>query len=262
MPSQSVEARRAKILQKLNDQEKVYVHELAIEFRVTTETIRRDLDILDQEGSLKKIFGGAIKRKDNRLELYHEDRSSHHKKEKAAIAKAASSFIEDGDILAIQGGSTTEELIPYLLPHHHLTVITNSLPIAYTLLAHQKSGDFDGQLLLLGGEVRTASMASSGYFAEDMLSKLSFNKVFLSCAGLTRDGVSTYLSEHIRLSQMLIRKSALAILMADSSKINTQSLYTFAPLSSISTVISNAEMPSHWKDTDPLSTLEWIVART
>lgn len=261
MANQTVESRRRQILEKLNETDKIYVTDLADEFKVTTETIRRDLDYLDQAGELKKIFGGAIKRKDNSLELRHAARMFHHKNEKLAIAKYAAQFIEDNDAIAIQGGSTTEQLIPYLLHKKNLTVITNSLPIAYSILAHQEAGDFNGRILLLGGEVRTASMASCGYFVEAMLSKLSFNKVFLSCAGFTKDGISTYMYEHIRMSQMLIENADVSILMADSSKLNVQSLYTFAPLSSVTTVISDASMPKQWNESGELSALEWIVAQ-
>jgi DeoR/GlpR family transcriptional regulator of sugar metabolism len=67
-----------------------------------------------------------------------------------------------------------------------LTIVTNSLPIAFGLLHYKEEGHFDGRVVLLGGETRSASMSVSGFFAEDMLSKISFNKAFFPAAVLLR----------------------------------------------------------------------------
>lgn len=258
MSSSTMNIRRQKILNELNIHDKIYVNTLARELHVTTETIRRDLDYLDANHQLKKIFGGAVKVKNNRIELIYQQRLNYHLEVKQKIACIAAGLIEDDDTIAIQGGSTTQQLIPYLIKKNNLTLITNSLPISTSLLQYQEAGKFNGRLIFLGGEIHTATMASSGYFAENMLSNLSFNKAIFSCGGFTPSNISTYLAEHIRLSQILIEKSDINILLADSSKMNVNYLYKFADFQNINTIVTDCPMPKQWADSIDTSHLDWI----
>lgn len=260
MSNETVEKRREKILEKLNNNNKVYVKSMAEEFDVATETIRRDLDYLDKHKKLSKIFGGAVKIKTNRLELIHSERELVHQEGKQKIAATAADLIEDNDTIALQGGSTIEQLVPYLLGKRNLTVVTNSLPITYALLNKKEAGSFDGRIVMLGGETSYSSMSTNGFFAEDMLAKINFNKAFFSCAGFTPTSISTYLYEHIALSKLLIEKSALNILLADASKININHLYEFASLDEIDIVVCDAPMPVKWQKETNLSRLQWLTA--
>ncbi len=260
MSNESVEIRRKKILKKLNSENKVYVKALAEEFNVSMETIRRDLDCLDEERQLKKIFGGAVKLKNNHLEALHKERGLYNSEIKQKIALAASELVEDDDTIAILGGSTTEQMVPYLAEKNNLTIVTNSLPIAFGLLHYKEEGRFDGRIVLLGGETSSASMSTSGFFAEDMLLKLSFNKAFFSCAGFAPDNISTYLYEHIKLSKILIGKSDSNVLLADSSKMNVNHLYSFTSLRDINVVVCDSPIPDQWVNEIDLNQLQWIVA--
>lgn len=116
-------------------------------------------------------------------------------------------------------------------------------------------------MVLVGGETNAASMSTSGFFAEDMLTKLSVNKAFLSCAGFSPANISTFMEEHIQLSRLLIEKSDLRILVADSSKMNVNHLYKFATLKDFDMVVCDHEMPDEWiKDID-LDQLQWMAAK-
>jgi DeoR/GlpR family transcriptional regulator of sugar metabolism len=260
MSNESVEIRRKKIIERLNSEDKVYVKALAEEFSVAMETIRRDLDYLDGERQLKKIFGGAVKLKNNRLELLHKERGLYNLEIKQKIALTASELIEDDDTIAILGGSTTEQMTPYLTDKRNLTIVTNSLPIAFGLLHYEEEGRFDGRVVLLGGETSSASMSASGYFTEEMLSKLSFNRAFFSCGGFAPDSISTYLYEHIKLSKILIEKSDLNVLLADTSKMNVNHLYSFASLRDINVVVCDSAIPEQWVNEIDLYQLQWLVA--
>ena len=258
MPNVSKNIRRKKILDKLNIYDKIYVTALAEELQVTTETIRRDLDYLDSNRLLKKVFGGAVKLKDTNLELSYEKRSKYKSEEKRLIASNAAEMIDDNDSVAILGGSTTEQMVPFLLKKNNLTVITNSITIANKLTIYQGTSQFNGQILLLGGKTNPSTMAASGYFTEQFLSSLSFNKAFLSCGGFSFDSISTYMAEHIRLSQILLEKADVSILLADSSKLNVKNLYKFANLKDIDVLVTNVEMPKEWNRYSNDLHLDWI----
>lgn len=259
MPYESIEQRRQKILDELNVKNKVYVKKLAQEFGVSMETVRRDLDYLAANNQLHKIFGGAIKIKNTRLELLYNERAVYNLASKKSIAATAANLVEDNDTIALLGGSTTEQMTPYLLMKKHLFVITNSLPIALGLLNGKKEGTFDGKVIVVGGETNAASMSASGFFAEDMLAKLSVNKCFLSCAGFSPENISTFMAEHIRLSELLLEKSDLRILVADSTKMNVHHLYQFATLKEFDIVVCDHDMPIEWRnDIDP-DELQWLT---
>ncbi|HWR06210.1 DeoR/GlpR family DNA-binding transcription regulator [Sporomusa sp.] len=258
---ESIEQRRQKILDELNVKDKVYVKTLAQKFDVSMETIRRDLDYLATNNQLTKIFGGAIKVKNTRLELLYNERAVYNLQSKKIIAAAAANFIEDNDTIALLGGSTLEQMTPHLLTKKNLFVVTNSLPISFGLLNYRKEGAFDGRVIVIGGETNAASMATSGFFAEDMLTQLSVNKAFLSCAGFSPSNISTFMEEHIRLSKLLVEKSDLSILVADSSKLNVHHLYNFATLKDFDMVVCDHGIPDEWINDIDSDQLQWLTAK-
>jgi Transcriptional regulators of sugar metabolism len=258
---ESIEQRRQKILDELNVKNKVYVKTLAQKFGVSMETIRRDLDYLATNNHLTKIFGGAIKVKNTHLELLYNERAVYNLDIKKQIAATAANLIENNDTIALLGGSTTEQITQHLLMKKNLFVITNSLPISFGLLNCKKEGTFDGRVVLVGGETNAVSMATSGFFAENMLAKLSVNKAFLSCAGFSPANISTFMEEHIQLSKLLIEKSDLSILVADSSKMNVNHLYNFATLKDFDMVVCDREMPDEWINEIDLDQLQWVTAK-
>jgi DeoR family fructose operon transcriptional repressor len=261
MVYESIEQRRQKILDELNVKNKVYVKTLAQEFGVSMETIRRDLDYLAANNQLNKTFGGAIKVKNTRLELLYNERAVYNLQVKQLIAATAANLIQDNDTIALLGGSTTEQMAQHFLMKKNLFVITNSLPISLGLLNCRKEGTFDGRVIVVGGETNTASMSTSGFFAEDMLGKLSVNKAFLSCGGFSPANISTFMEEHIQLSKLLIQKSDLSILVADSTKMNIHHLYNFASLKDIDMVVCDQEIPDEWIDDIDSEQLQWLTAK-
>lgn len=256
----TVEERRNKILEELKFKDKLYVKVLAEQFGVAMETIRRDLDALAAEKKIKKIFGGAIKVKSTPFELLYNERALYNLEAKQAIAAEAAKLIEDSDALALLGGSTVEQMLQPLLAKRGLFVVTNSLPLAFALLQCRKEGTFDGRVVMIGGEATSASMATSGFFAEEMLTKIAVNKAFISCAGFAPQNVSTLIEENIRLSKILIEKSAMRILMADSTKMNVDYLYHFATLRDFDIVVCDQPMPAEWVSEVDSDCLQWLTA--
>jgi DeoR/GlpR family transcriptional regulator of sugar metabolism len=118
--SLTYEDRRSTILQRLNTEGKVQVHHLSQLFNVSTETIRRDLDRLEKEGKLRKVYGGAVKIRMELVEPPFLKRTQMRKEEKAAIGKLAASLVEDNETIMLDNGTTTIEILPHLKDRHNL----------------------------------------------------------------------------------------------------------------------------------------------
>ncbi|MGO4373559.1 DeoR/GlpR family DNA-binding transcription regulator, partial [Paenibacillus sp. MCAF20] len=112
--SLTYEDRRMTILNHLEMEGKVQVHHLSEQLSVSTETVRRDLDRLEKEGKLRKVYGGAVKMRIELVEPPFLKRTQMMKAEKAAIGKLAASLIEVGETIMVDHGTTTIEILPYL----------------------------------------------------------------------------------------------------------------------------------------------------
>lgn len=210
--------RRNKILELLNRRSSVTVAELTALFQVSLETIRRDLEYLEQQGALKRVHGGALSM--NRMQNYTglSVRSTEHQTEKRQIARAALSHIHEGERIALDAGSTTNELAHLLCDSfQELTIVTASLPI-FEILS-EKPGF---QVILTGGFYLPGEKAFYGHLALDTIRQLHVSVFFHAPSALS---LSFGLSEHIRelaeIQRALIASADRVIVLADSSKFET-----------------------------------------
>ena len=166
--------RRNKILELLSRRSSVTVTELTGLFQVSLETIRRDLEYLEQQGALKRVHGGALSM--NRMQSYTglSERSTEHQPEKRQIARAALSHIHEGERIALDAGSTTSELAHLLCDSfQELTIVTASLPI-FEILS-EKPGF---QVILTGGFYLPGEKAFYGHLALDTIRQLPVSAFF------------------------------------------------------------------------------------
>ena len=125
--------RRRKIISRLSSSGKVIVSELAKEFEVTEETIRRDLDKLDKEGIASKTYGGAVSKNISALDLPYNVREGVNVEQKEKIAEKLAEHIRDGERLMVDSSSTALYLIKKLKDKKDLTIITNSVKVLLEL---------------------------------------------------------------------------------------------------------------------------------
>ena len=155
--------RREKIIALLNRDGMVKANELVEQYGVSMETIRRDLEYLEKRGLVDRVYGGAILRKKRGVEPKIEKRQLEHYEEKKAIGQRAVDLVEDGEVIAIDLGTTTREFARALVgKKRRLTVITNSIPIALDL-----SVDENIRVIMVGGEVRKNELSVSGNIADE-----------------------------------------------------------------------------------------------
>jgi DeoR/GlpR family transcriptional regulator of sugar metabolism len=242
------EERKNKILDLLSEKGKVKAGELSLRFDVTTETIRRDLDELEQENKLKKVYGGAIKVKAE-IELPYYERQFMHSEAKSQIGLLAAGLIEDQDVIAIDEGSTTLQILHHLANKQNLTIMTCSISAMLLLVEYQKKGTFHGKIILIGGEVNSQHLRITGPIAENMMDNYFVNKAFISVDGISPNyGITSYDTDRAMFSRKLIKCSQQAIVVADSAKLSLRNVARIAGLNEIETIVCNEQPPEDWND--------------
>jgi DeoR family transcriptional regulator, fructose operon transcriptional repressor len=183
------------------------------ELKVSAATIRRDLDELERAGAIQRVHGGAVNVEGRLEEPLFEDKSGLAVLEKRRIAKAALSFIEPGDTIYLDGGSTVLELARLLRDRSNLTVLTSSLHAAIELSGRGP------RLLLIGGELRRLSQSLVGPLTRLTLKELHLDKAFMGTMGFSlKEGLTTTDSNEAFTKELVLGQARQVIVMADGSK--------------------------------------------
>lgn len=239
LPTGSSRAARLEyILQLISKGRFVSLRDITERFDVNIQTARRDVVYLASRQKLTKVHGGAISREDPDL-LSVEARLNVHDAEKRRIAGIAARYIDDGDVVFLDGGSTTAFLAPLLLgrPIH---VITNAISLMTTLKAGWPSLD----VIVTGGYYYPKSELLLGPSAVQSLQHLQINKAFLSAAGVTADGVFNTNMLVADLEKAVIAQAMETYLLADSSKLGRTSLTRVCGLDAITALVTTGPVPA------------------
>ena len=236
--NKSTVSRRAGILDELESKGQVNVVELSKMFDISEVTIRNDLSHLEKQNMLIRARGGAIKMKFYRMGIDPSisDKQKEYQKEKQKIAKAALKFIEDGDTIVLDSGTTTTEIAKNLGQFKNLTIITNALNIAIIL------SEYEGfNVFMPGGILRKKSLSLVGVLADENFMKFSCDKLFLGVDGFdTTHGLSTPNTEEAHLNQIMINVAKKAIVVTDSRKFLRRRFAFICLLNNIDVVITDS----------------------
>jgi DeoR family transcriptional regulator, fructose operon transcriptional repressor len=236
------EERQEAIASLVMAQGRASVAELAQAYDVTTETVRRDLAILDKAGVLRRVHGGAVPvRSLHLVEPGVGEREATRAGYKDAIAEAATEFFPLGGASVLLDAGTTTARIAALLPaDRELVVVTNSVPIAARLAAMPSVS-----LQLLGGRVRGLTQAAVGEQALRMLDTLRVDIAFIGTNAISiRHGLSTPDSDEAAVKRAMVKAANYVVVAADSSKVGREDFVSFAPISSVDTLITDSEISS------------------
>ena len=170
--------RRREILARLAVEGKVIVSELARDFEVTEETIRRDLERLDKEGLVSKTYGGAVSKHNTALDLPYNIREGVNVFQKQKISDEVAALVNDGERIMLDSSSTALYIVKKLKNKKNLTIITNSVKI---LLELSDKPDFT--VLCTGGSLKEGSLSLTGSSAEKMISSYHVDFAICSCKG-------------------------------------------------------------------------------
>ncbi|ANE46225.1 cytochrome C [Paenibacillus swuensis] len=255
------EERKGIILDLINNAGKVRTNDLVDRLQVSSETIRRYLEELEEENRLKRVYGGAVKMTLEREELPHLKREVLRADEKKRIGRVAAGLVQDHDVIVIDDGSTSLQMIPYLIYKKNLTIITNSIPGLNLLIDYQNKEIFAGDIFFVGGRVDSRHYRISGSIAEQIMQNFYVNKAFISIDGmLPVQGITSYDADRAMLARKFMQNSKESIVLTDSSKIGNSTLYKIADLNEIDRIICEQPVPREWADLMNKHDLEWIAA--
>lgn len=238
------EERRRQIASLTAVEGRVNVTELASRFDVTAETIRRDLAVLDREGVVHRVHGGAVATQSfQTAEFTLDARFRSAPTAKSAIARAALAFLpEKNGGLFLDSGTTIGTLANLITEQpnaRRLSAVTNSLPIALNL-AHK--GLLEVQLL--GGSVRAITQAVVGDTALRTLALMRADVAFIGTNALTLDhGLSTADSQEAAIKTAMVTNAHKVVVLCDSTKIGNDYLVSFAAIEDIDVIITDSSAP-------------------
>ena len=226
--------RRHRILERLSVQGRVLASDLVAEFDVSPDTVRRDLRELDQAGALRRVHGGALPRRGDSDPL--PVRARRAPEAKASIARRAARLVSDGQVVLLDGGTTTLEVARALPEQLRATVVTNSLPIALALADH--SGV---DVIVVGGNLRARSSVTVGAASVAALRDVRADVLFLGVCGLHPEiGISVTDPEEREGKRAMIAGAAEVVGLADHDKLGTALPFVVAPLSDLTTLVTDA----------------------
>jgi len=231
------EERMRGIMKILGKENRVLIADLCKTFNTTAVTIRKDLDILESEGALKRTHGGAILYKPLFHGLALNEKEKLNSEEKERIANEAIKLISEGDVIILDSGSTTTQLARKMKNLKGITVITNAVNIALEL------ANSEFEIILTGGALQKNSSTLVGPFAEDALRKISADKLFHGVDGVDYEiGLTTPDITEANTSRIMMQRAGENILLVDSSKFGRRSLGVICQIKEIDKIITTKEM--------------------
>lgn len=204
--------RKQVILDTIKEQQFVRLEDLVDLLHSSESTVRRDLDELELAGKLRRVHGGAESLPNLQEEESIVQKSVKNVQEKRQIAQKAASLIEDGDVVFLDAGTTTELLIDYLSAKG-LTIVTNSVHHAVKLV------DKGFYTIIIGGKVKGSTDASIGAVALEQIRQLHFTKAFLGMNGVDTNDYTTPDVEEAAIKRTVLHNASQAYVLVDPSKL-------------------------------------------
>lgn len=233
------EERHRHIADTITADGRVSVADLARRFAVTSETVRRDLDALEQRGELRRVHGGAVATsRTSVVEQSLTDRQVQRADAKLAIARVALRMVPATGSVYVDSGTTTGALADLLAQQGSvapLTVITHAVPVAAAL--YQAPGI---ELHVVGGRVRGITSAAVGAGTVAQLADLRPDVAFVGTNGLSAEfGLSTPDELEAAVKQAIVRAARRTVVLADLAKLGEETLHRFAALGEIDTLVTD-----------------------
>lgn len=236
--------RRNEILAKLSVDGKVIVSDLSREFNVTEETIRRDLEKLDNDGLAKKTYGGAVRNENFNVDVPYNVRKQTNVEGKKKIAALIGEMIEDGDYLALDASTTALYVVKNIIQKKKITVITNSIEILLEL-----SNKSDWNVMSTGGVLKEGGLSLLGYQAERMVRNFHVDIAVCSCKGIDfKMGITDSNERDAEIKKAFFDSAKRKILAVDNTKFGRQSFVQVSDLETVDMVVTDREPNEEWKE--------------
>jgi DeoR family fructose operon transcriptional repressor len=234
--------RRKKILNAINQAGSLSVIELSEKLAISPATIRRDLHDIAAEGLLLRTHGGAMKVENPILTGFSEKTGSNEDK-KEQIGRYAAEYVQDGDTIFMDCGSTVFKMCKYLKTKNNIRVITNSLPVLAALIDSPAI-----QINLIGGELDKHRKAIHGEKAIQHIDSYHTHKAFIGVDGISAEtGLTAHTENESSITSAFARNTDGVFLLCDSSKIGKESYLKFGSLSMINHLVTDSGLSAAQK---------------
>lgn len=234
--------RRNTILARLSLEGKVIVSDLAREFDVTEETIRRDLEKLDREGLAKKTYGGAVINQNSTTDLPYSVRKRANVERKQHIAERIGELIHDGDRIMLDASSTAIFVAKIIKSRKNITLITNSVEILLEL------ADKEGwNILSTGGTLREGALSLVGASAEKMIRGFHVDLAVCSCKGIDMTmGITDSNERDSEIKQAIFAAADRKVLAVDATKFDKISFVRVCDPGEVEIVVTDEPPTERW----------------
>ena len=223
--------RHKKILDLLAKNDEVSVQTMSDTLSVSSVTIRQDLNLLEEQGLLKRVHGGAILKDADNLDI----RMGIHYEAKLRIARKAAEFVKPGETVLLESGSINALVAREIVKKEHVTIITTNLYIA-----RQFRDELNARVVVAGGIYQNVSESLVGSITRLSIDHLNFNKAFLGIDGYTLEtGFSSRDLLRAEISSYIIQKGRQNFIVSDSSKFGQLELTTICYPDDVDYVITD-----------------------
>lgn len=231
--------RRREIVEAVQARGFATIEELARRFRVTPQTIRRDINRLSEEGQLARYHGGAGLPTGSTRNLAYAARQVAQLGEKEAIARMVAAEVPDHSSLMINIGTTTEAVARALVHHRGLRVITNNLNVATNLAA---ATEFE--VIIAGGVVRNADGGVVGTATVDFIAQFRVDIAIIGISGIDRDGaLLDFDHREVRAAQTILDCARHVFLVADHTKFGRNAMVRLAGMDRVDALFTDRAPP-------------------
>lgn len=232
--------RKQLILEKLEAEGQVQSTALSVHFSVSEDTIRRDLRELAAEGRLQRVHGGALPA--SSAVVPFAERKTVKMDAKKNVARKGAQLISAGQVVIIDGGTTTAELITFLPPDLQITVVTHSPSIALGLVEHPLI-----DVILIGGRLYKHSIVTVGAAAIEGIGNIHADLFFMGVTGIHPEaGLTTGDFEEACIKRAFSGRAAETIVLASPEKINTASSFAIGDVSLANTMVVEEGTDRAW----------------
>lgn len=236
-------SRQKVILDILADNQLATVDELSAQLSVSEATVRRDLMSLESKGLINRTWGGATPVSSVAFEPFVHERSKINQSEKQAIARTAVEMIQEGEVIALDVGSTCMELAKLLKGFRRITVFTNSLLTAQIL------GSASFTVHVVGGRMRLGEFSLVGPVARENIRRFNYDKFFMGVSGFDLNhGPTDYNVDDVEIKQCFLEQANQRIALVDHSKFGRTSLAAICGVRSLTDVISDSHIEKEHRD--------------
>ncbi len=247
--------RQLRIRQMFESRDFLDLETLCRELDASESSVRRDLDILEQEKILRRVYGGAVSLQAPPSRAFdYAVESVRLSDEKDRIGRLAAGLIEDGQTVILDGGSTVAAVARELATKS-LHIVTNSLPIAEGLEALRNI-----ELTLTGGYLDPRHRVMLGPFCEQMLGAIRADTLIMGIGSITEAGFSNNNTLVVGSEQKMIEVAGKVIIVADHTKFGRGGMIPVAPLSAVHTVVSDKDLAPEYIDLLRTNGIEVLLA--